>query len=125
MFATMKINAMAQEVAQTMMTGDIYYTYTKIEMFLFIGVPIRRSFSMSSSSFITAAAKQNKTTLEMLLHLQKLIDDFKEKVTEMDEEMRTVKLENTILKNKINELTSSNTKSPSRRGFFGYGTDEF
>ena len=61
----------------------------------------------------------------MLLHLQKLIDDFKEKVTEMDEEMRTVKLENTILKNKINELTSSNTKSPSRRGFFGYGTDEF
>jgi len=64
----------------------------------------------------------------MLLHLQKLIDEFKDKVTEMDEEMRTVKLENTLLKNKINELTSSNTKSsppPSRRGFFGYGADEF
>ena len=98
-------------------------------MFLFIGVPIRRSFSMSSSSFITAAAKQNKTTLEMLLHLQKLIDEFKDKVTEMDEEMRTVKLENTLLKNKINELTSSSSatakSSPSRRGFFGYGADEF
>jgi regulator of replication initiation timing len=84
---------------------------------------------MSSSSFITDAAKQNKTTLEMLLHLQKLIDEFKDKVTEMDEEMRTVKLENTLLKNKINELTSSSSatakSSPSRRGFFGYGADEF
>ena len=67
----------------------------------------------------------------MLLHLQKLIDEFKDKVTEMDEEMRTVKLENTILKNKINELTSSSSATakssppPSRRGFFGYGADEF
>ena len=65
----------------------------------------------------------------MLLHLQKLIDEFKDKVTEMDEEMRTVKLENTLLKNKINELMSSSSatakSSPSRRGFFGYGADEF
>ena len=77
-----------------------------------------------------AAAKQNQTTLEMLLNLQKLVDEFKVKVTEMDEEMRTVKLENQILKNKINELTSSSssataTSSPSRRGCFGYGADEF
>ena len=64
----------------------------------------------------------------MLLNLQKLVDDFKVKVAEMDEEMRTVKIENQILKNKINELTSSSataTSSPSRRGFFGYGADEF
>ena len=89
-------------------------------MSLSIGVP--------TASTIAAAAKQNKTTLEMLLHLQKLIDEFKGKVSEMDEEMRTVKIENQILKNKINELTSSSSTtktSPSRRGFFGYGADEF
>ncbi len=63
----------------------------------------------------------------MLLHLQKLIDEFKDKFTEIDEEMRTVKLENTLLKNKINELTSSSSLAAqsSRRGFFGYGADEF
>ena len=91
-----------------------------IIMSLSIGVP--------TASTIAAAAKQNKTTLEMLLHLQKLIDEFKGKVSEMDEEMRTVKIENQILKNKLNELTSSSSTtktSPSRRGFFGYGADEF
>lgn len=89
-------------------------------MSLAIGVP--------TASHASAIAKQNKTTLEMLIHIQKSLDEFKEKVAEMDEEMRTVKLENTILKNKIHELTSSNNKSsspPSRRGFFGYGADEF
>ena len=57
-----------------------------------IGVP--------TASTIAAAAvvKQNKTTLEMLLNIQKSLDEFKEKVAEMDEEMRTVKLENTLLK---------------------------
>lgn len=89
-----------------------------------VGVPT------ASTIAATFAAKQNQTTLEMLLNLQKLVDEFKVKVTEMDEEMRTVKLENQILKNKINELTSSSssataTSSPSRRGFFGYGADEF
>jgi hypothetical protein len=87
-----------------------------------IGVPT------ASTVAAAAAAKQNQTTLEMLLNLQKLVDEFKVKVTEMDEEMRTVKIENQILKNKINELTSSSstaTSSPSRRGFFGYGADEF
>ncbi len=93
-----------------------------IIMSLSIGVPT------ASTIAAAAAAKQNKTTLEMLLHLQKLIDEFKGKVSEMDEEMRTVKIENQILKNKINELTSSSSTtktSPSRRGFFGYGADEF
>ena len=87
-----------------------------------IGVPTAATLQAN------AILKQNQTTLEMLLNLQKLVDDFKVKVTEMDEEMRTVKLENQILKNKINELTSSSataTSSPSRRGFFGYGADEF
>jgi len=90
-------------------------------MSLSIGVPTASSIASN------AAMKQNKTTLEMLLNIQKSLDEFKEKVAEMDEEMRTVKLENTILKNKIHELTSSNNKSssPSRRGFFGYGADEF
>ena len=69
-----------------------------------------------------AAAQQNKTTLEMLLNLQKLVDEFKVKATEMDEEMQTMKLENTLLNSKIKELQVS---SPSRRGLFGYGADEF
>lgn len=93
-------------------------------MSLSIGVPTASTIAAAAA----AAAKQNKTTLEMLLHLQKLIDEFKGKVSEMDEEMRTVKIENQILKNKINELTSSSSTtktSPSRRGFFGYGADEF
>ena len=87
-----------------------------------IGVPTAATLQAN------AILKQNQTTLEMLLNLQKLVDDFKVKVTEMDEEMRTIKIENQILKNKINELTSSSTtatSSPSRRVFFGYGADEF
>jgi len=84
-----------------------------------IGVPT------ASTLQANAIVKQNKTTLEMLLNIQKSLDEFKEKVAEMDEEMRTVKLENTILKNKINEMTSSSSSSPSRRGFFGYSADEF
>ena len=79
-----------------------------------VGVPTASTIA----SF--AAAKQNQTTLEHLLHIQNLLDEFKVKVTEMEEELRTVKIENQILKNKINELTS-----PSRRGCFGYGADEF
>ena len=93
-------------------------------MSLSIGVPTASSIG----SF--TAVKQNQTTLEMLLRLQKLIYEFKDKVSEMDEEMRTVKIENELLKNKINELTSTSSSataksSPSRRGFFGYGADEF
>lgn len=87
-----------------------------------IGVPTAATLQAN------AILKQNQTTLEMLMNLQKLVDDFKVKVTEMDEEMRTIKIENQILKNKIIELTSSSTtatSSPSRRGFFGYGADEF
>ena len=77
-----------------------------------IGVP--------ASIDIDSKAGTNKTVLEILLHLQKLVDEFKVKITEIDEEMRTVKLENTLLKNKINELTSkSSSSSSARRGFFG------
>jgi regulator of replication initiation timing len=89
-----------------------------------IGVPT------ASTLQANAIIKQNQTTLEMLLNIQKSLDEFKDKVAEMDEEMRTVKLENSLLKNKINQLTSSSysataKSSPSRRGFFGYGADEF
>lgn len=102
----------------------MYLSKASIVMSLSIGVPTASSIG----SFI--AVKQNQTTLEMLIHLQKLIDEFKDKVSEMDEEMRTVKIENELLKNKINELTSTSSSataksSPSRRGFFGYGADEF
>ena len=89
-------------------------------MSITIGVP-------TSSSIATATAvKINVSTLEMLQNLQRLVDEFKTKLTEMDEEMQTVKLENSLLKNKINELTSVKaTPSQSRRGLFGYGADEF
>lgn len=89
-----------------------------------IGVPT------ASALQANAIVKQNQTTLEMLLNIQKSLDEFKDKVAEMDKEMRTVKLENSLLKNKINQLTSSSysataKSSPSLRGFFGYGADEF
>ena len=90
-----------------------------------IGVPTAATLQANS------ILKQNKTTLELLLNIQKSLDEFKDKVAEMDEEMRTVKLENSLLKNKINQLTSSSysatakSSPPSRRGFFGYGADEF
>ena len=72
--------------------------------------------------------QQNKTTLEMLMNLQKLVDEFKVKATEMDQELDTIKLENTLLRSKIKELTKSGSQlvsSPQRRGVFGYGADEF
>jgi hypothetical protein len=73
-------------------------------MSLAIGVPT------ASTLAAAAAIKTNKTTLEMLQHLQKSVVEFKTKLTEMDEEMQTVKLENSLLKNKIIELTSLATK---------------
>jgi prophage DNA circulation protein len=86
----------------------------------------------SSSLAANAAIKTNISTFEMLQNLQKLVDEFKTKLTEMDEEMNTVKLEISLLKNKINELTSIKATPPppptsrsSGRGFFGYGPDEF
>ena len=93
-------------------------------MSITIGVPTASSIAAIS------AITTNTNTLEMLQNLQRLVDEFKTKLTEMDEEMLTVKLENTLLKNKINEITSikasaSASASASRRGFFGYGADEF
>ena len=49
-----------------------------------------------------------------------VIEELRVTIAKMEEELRTVKIENQILKNKINELTS-----PPRRGCFGYGADEF
>jgi hypothetical protein len=86
-----------------------------------IGVP------NSSTIAAAATAHHQKTTLEILLNLQKSLDEFRSKVLEMEEEMQTVKIENNILKQKIHELTSTKppSSSPSRRGLFGYGADEF
>jgi hypothetical protein len=88
-----------------------------------IGVPSQSSLSEMN---------HKKNTLEMLLKLQKLVDEFKLKLIEMDEEMQTIKIENNILKTKLKELTSVTTGSVShgstgqfRRGLFGYGADEF
>ena len=82
-----------------------------------IGVPSQRLISASHSQ---------KATLEILLNLQTLVDEFKVKVVEMEDEMRTIKIENNLLKNKIAELTSNNPPSrPPRRGLFGYGEAEF
>jgi hypothetical protein len=79
-------------------------------MSITIGVP------NTSSIAAIAAVKTNTNTLEMLQNLQRLVDEFKTKLIEMDEEMLTVKLENTLLKNKINELTSIKASpSASRR----------
>ena len=59
-----------------------------------------------------------------------VIEELRVTIAKMEEELRTVKIENQILKNKINELTSLSssataTLSSSRRGCFGYGADEF
>jgi hypothetical protein len=105
------------------MSTAVFHSISFI-MSITIGVPT------ASSIAAVAAVKTNTNTLEMLQNLQKLVDEFKTKLTEMDEEMQTVKLENSLLKNKISELTSikaspSQSQSPSRRGLFGYGADEF
>lgn len=89
-----------------------------------IGVPT------ASYLTATAAVEKNKTTLELLLNLQKLVDEFKGKVAEMDDEMQAVKIENNILRQKIKALTTSSAPVTtlafsSRRGFFGYDADEF
>jgi regulator of replication initiation timing len=86
-----------------------------------IGVPTQSSVT---------TYQHNKTTLELLLNLQQLVDDFKVKLVEMEEEMDAIKIENNVLRNKIRELTSPSSiaKStlPQRRGgCFGYGADEF
>ena len=80
----------------------------------------------SSSAGFSIGVPSQKATLEILLNLQTLVDEFKVKVVEMEDEMRTIKIENNLLKNKIAELTSNNPPSrPPRRGLFGYGEDEF
>jgi len=80
----------------------------------------------SSSVGIGVGVPSQKATLEILLNLQTLVDEFKVKVVEMEDEMRTIKIENNLLKNKIAELTCTNPPSrPPRRGLFGYGEDEF
>jgi hypothetical protein len=66
-----------------------------------IGVPSQ------NSSAARQQQHQQINNLEVLLHLQKLVDQFKVKLVEMDEEMQTIKIENRLLKRKIDELTST------------------
>ena len=132
---------MAQEMAQTIfVVGRVryicIYRYIKIDIILY-QLALYQLISMASSlatigvptASRISTEQQNKTTLEMLMNLQKLVDEFKVKATEMDQEMDTIKLENTLLRNKIKELTtksgSEHVSSPQRRGVFGYGADEF
>lgn len=68
-----------------------------------IGVPSQ------NSSAARQQHQQQINNLEVLLHLQKLVDQFKVKLVEMDEEMQTIKIENRLLKRKIDELTSTTT----------------
>lgn len=90
-----------------------------------VGIGIGIGIGVPSQRLISASHNQ-KTTLEILRNLQTLVDEFKVKVIEMEDEMRTIKIENNLLKNKILELASSNPPSRSpRRGLFGYGADEF
>lgn len=91
-----------------------------------IGVPV------ASSLTAAAVVKTNQTTLEMLVNLQKMMDEFKSKIVEMEDEMNAIKIENSLLKNKISELTTRSSSSSSslstaatRKGLFGYGPDEF
>lgn len=68
-----------------------------------IGVPT------ASMIAATAAAKSQKNTLEILLHLQKMLDEFRDKVIETEERMYAMKVENHILKTKIYELTKQSS----------------
>jgi regulator of replication initiation timing len=70
-----------------------------------IGVPTQTSF---------AVHQQNKLTLE-LLKLQKLVDEFKVKLVQMEEEMDVIKIENNVLKSKIKEITSVSSSAVKRR----------
>ena len=115
----------------------IFIQIHKIDI-IFIQLTLYQLISMASSlatigvptASRISTEQQNKTALELLMNLQKLVDEFKVKATEMDQEMDTIKLENTLLRNKIKELTTKSgsqhvSSSPQRRGVFGYGADEF
>ena len=65
------------------------------------------------------AIQNQRKTLDILLQLQKQLDDFKLKVHEMEEEMDTVKIENKLLKTKIDELTKPQPLQ-TRISIFGY-----
>jgi hypothetical protein len=56
-----------------------------------------------------------------------VVEELRVTIAKMDEELRAVKLENTLLKNKITELISIKEPSPAQPsgGCFGYGADEF
>lgn len=70
---------------------------------------------MSTSSRIATkpAAASNLTpefVLGMLSNIQVNIDEYQAKVLEMEEELRTLKIENNLLRNHVRELTATTPK---------------
>jgi hypothetical protein len=83
-----------------------------------------------------AAATSNLTpefVLGMLSNIQDNLSEYQAKVLEMETELRTLKIENNILRKHVRELTTTPltpltptpAQEPLRRGFGGYGPTEF
>ena len=63
-----------------------------------------------------AAAAKNlapEFVLGMLSNIQVNIDEYQAKVLEMDEELRTLKIENNLLRKHVRELTATPTPTPT------------
>jgi hypothetical protein len=80
-----------------------------------------------------AAAASNLTpefVLGMLSNIQDNLSEYQAKVLEMETELRTLKIENNLLRKHVRELTTTPltptpAQEPLRRGFGGYGPTEF
>jgi hypothetical protein len=122
----MKMNAMAQDNAQTIVTlrEFIINTYkNKIELFFlrFVSFVFHRAMSSATASNVAsrfikptaaaaaaAAAASGLTSefvLGMLSNIQLNLTEYQVKVLEMEEELRTLKIENNLLRNHVRELT--------------------
>ena len=70
--------------------------------------------------------------LGLISNIQDNLGDYQAKVLEMEEELRTLKIENNILRKHVRELMTTTTTAtktsahePLRRGFGGYESTEF
>jgi hypothetical protein len=86
-----------------------------------------------TAAAIAAAAASNLTpefVLGMLSNIQDNLSEYQAKVLEMETELRTLKIENNLLRKHVRELTTTPltptpAQEPLRRGFGGYGPTEF
>jgi len=65
-----------------------------------------------------AAAASNLTSefvLGMLSNIQDNLNEYQAKVLEMEEELRTLKIENNLLRNHIRELTTTAKTTPTAK----------